>query len=169
MSFQILPRVGVAFRYSGHGKNGREANGRANHDRSFDAHLNLLEESAYLPSLALGLRDFIGTGCILQNTSSAQRLLEILLSLVLGLVVLLAEIDLKIHFLYFPISLNREANDFGRGGTLGTINWFRGMRTLWGHDLSTMMISLCCRIHLGSWGRIQLSQCHHGMWVRNTT
>ena len=62
ISFQLLKRLGVAFRYSGHGKNGREANGRVNHDRSFDAHLNLLEESAFLPSLALGLRDFIGTG-----------------------------------------------------------------------------------------------------------
>ena len=35
-TFQLLPRIGVSFRYSGHGKNGTEAFGRINHDRSFD-------------------------------------------------------------------------------------------------------------------------------------
>ena len=43
-SFQALPRVGVSFRYTGHGINGGEAYGRINHDRSFDAHISLLDE-----------------------------------------------------------------------------------------------------------------------------
>ena len=62
ISFQALPRVGVSFRYTGHGINGGEAYGRINHDRSFDAHISLLDERIYLPALSLGLRDFIGTG-----------------------------------------------------------------------------------------------------------
>ena len=35
--------MGVSFRYTGHGGNG-EAYGRVNHDRSFDAHVALLDE-----------------------------------------------------------------------------------------------------------------------------
>ena len=62
ISFQALPRLGVSFRYTGHGANGGEAYGRVNHDRSFDAHVSLLDESKYLPEISIGLRDFIGTG-----------------------------------------------------------------------------------------------------------
>ena len=62
ISFQALPRVGVSFRYTGHGINGGEAYGRVNHDRSFDAHILVLDEGRYLPAISLGLRDFIGTG-----------------------------------------------------------------------------------------------------------
>ena len=54
--------MGVSFRYTGHGINGEEAYGRINHDRSFDAHISLLNEGTYIPAISLGLRDFIGTG-----------------------------------------------------------------------------------------------------------
>ncbi len=62
ISFQALPRVGVAFRYSGHGINGGEAYGRINHDRSFDAHISVVSERKHFPAISIGLRDFIGTG-----------------------------------------------------------------------------------------------------------
>ena len=41
---------------------GGEAYGRINHDRSFDAHLSIWDETKYLPAISIGLRDFIGTG-----------------------------------------------------------------------------------------------------------
>ena len=62
ISFQALTRVGVSLRYTGHGINGGEAYGRVNHDRSFDAHISILDEGKYVPAISLGLRDFIGTG-----------------------------------------------------------------------------------------------------------
>ena len=62
ISFQALPRVGLSFRYTGHGTGGWEAYGRINHDRSFDAHISLFDEGRYTPAISLGLRDFIGTG-----------------------------------------------------------------------------------------------------------
>ena len=62
ISVQALPRIGVSFRYTGHGINGSEAYGRINHDRSFDAHISVLDEGKYAPAFSLGLRDFIGTG-----------------------------------------------------------------------------------------------------------
>ena len=52
ISFQGLPWIGFSFRYSGHGINGHEAYGRLNHDRSFDAHISLLDERKYLPSIS---------------------------------------------------------------------------------------------------------------------
>ena len=62
ISFQALPRLGMSFRYTGHGINGGEAYGRVNHDRSFDAHISVIDEGSFLPAISLGLRDFIGTG-----------------------------------------------------------------------------------------------------------
>ena len=62
ISFQALPRLSFSFRYTGHGIGGGEAYGRYNHDRSFDAHISVMDERKYLPALSVGLRDFIGTG-----------------------------------------------------------------------------------------------------------
>ena len=62
ISFQALPRLSFAFRYTGHGRGGGEAHGRYNHDRSFDTHISLFDEGQYFPALSIGLRDFIGTG-----------------------------------------------------------------------------------------------------------
>ena len=62
LSFQLSSNLGATFHYNGHGKGGDEAYGRINHDRSFDLHLTLWDEGKYLPSISIGLRDFIGTG-----------------------------------------------------------------------------------------------------------
>lgn len=128
MSFQLLPRLGVSFRYSGHGKNGSEANGRTNHDRSFDAHLNLIEESPYLPSLAIGLRDFIGTGWYSSEYIVGTKTFgNIAVTGGLGFGRLAGRNSLDNPFSVFSDQFKiRDANDFGRGGTLGTINWFQG-------------------------------------------
>ena len=78
ISFQALPRVGVSFRYTGHGINGGEAYGRINHDRSFDAHILLLDEGTYFPAISLGLRDFIGTGWYSSEYIVGTKLIVIL-------------------------------------------------------------------------------------------
>ena len=61
LSFQITENVTVSFRYS------RIPSESGDHggyfwDRSFDFHYLFREQSKYLPSIAIGLRDFIGTG-----------------------------------------------------------------------------------------------------------
>ena len=58
--FQALPRVTVAFRYSG----ARVMGGPSPtlHDRSFDLHWRVFDEGQYTPAVAVGLRDFLGTG-----------------------------------------------------------------------------------------------------------
>ena len=59
LSFQILENLTGAFRYArvpGGGYKGYTW------DRSFDLHYLVLKEKRFFPSVALGLRDFIGTG-----------------------------------------------------------------------------------------------------------
>lgn len=61
LSFQVTNSVTLSFRYA------RIPSATGDHggyfwDRSFDFHYLLKEQSTYLPSIAVGLRDFIGTG-----------------------------------------------------------------------------------------------------------
>ncbi len=64
LSFQITPRLSGSFRYSGV----RDWNYdglqpfETYYDRSFDLRYQVLRESRYLPSVTIGLQDFIGTG-----------------------------------------------------------------------------------------------------------
>jgi len=58
-SFQFSPRLTGAFRYSRiEGVDG----GSELYDRSFDLHYRVLDEKGWRPAVAIGLRDFIGTG-----------------------------------------------------------------------------------------------------------
>ena len=58
---QIFPRLSASFRYAGHGKNGEQALGFSNWDRSFDVRFRFIDEAmSHLP-LRLA-KDFIGTG-----------------------------------------------------------------------------------------------------------
>ena len=138
MSFQLLSNLGVAFRYSGHGSGGGEANGRFNHDRSFDAHLTLWNEGAYHPGVALGLRDFIGTGWYSSEYVVATKSIgnfEITGGLGFGR---LAGRDSFSNPLSrvsdrFAARESDLANRAGRGGVVGEINWFEGRASsFWG-------------------------------------
>lgn len=58
-TFQIAPRLIGSFRYAAHGPGLWDY---INYDRSFDFAYQVLSESARLPSLTFGMRDFAGTG-----------------------------------------------------------------------------------------------------------
>lgn len=60
VSFQIWPRVTGSFRYTR--IDGAQADGSANFDRGFDVTFQLMDETDTRPAVALGLRDFLGTG-----------------------------------------------------------------------------------------------------------
>lgn len=63
LAFQGLPRVTVSFRYARLEHVAyRAQSGGPLHDRSFDFHWRIVDEGRYTPAIALGLRDFIGTG-----------------------------------------------------------------------------------------------------------
>ena len=130
ISFQALPRISLSFRYTGHGINGGGANGRVNHDRSFDAHISVLDEGKYIPTISLGLRDFIGTGWYsseyIVGTKSVGKFE---LTAGLGFGRLSGRNSVSNPFGAFSTRFekrqaNRKSGD--RGGTLGNINWFHG-------------------------------------------
>ena len=128
IAFQALPRVGVSFRYTGHGINGSEANGRVNHDRSFDAHVSVLDERIYLPAISLGLRDFIGTGWYsseyIVGTKSIGNL-ELTAGLGFGRLAGRNPFSNPLSAISSGFD-QRNSNVIGKGGTFGTINWFQG-------------------------------------------
>ena len=128
LSFQALPRVGFAFRYTGHGTGGKEAYGRANHDRSFDAHISVSDESKYLPAISIGLRDFIGTGWYSSEYIVGTKSIGNLeLTAGLGFGRLSGRNSFSNPFGILSSRFDtRQRNKIGRGGTLGTINWFHG-------------------------------------------
>ena len=64
LTFQALPRLTGAFRYSGVGDKDLLFinSGYANWDRSFDVRFDVLRQNKFFPDITLGLQDFIGTG-----------------------------------------------------------------------------------------------------------
>ena len=128
ISFQALPRVGVSFRYSGHGVGGSEAYGRINHDRSFDVHISVLDESSFLPAISLGLRDFIGTGWYsseyIVGTKSIGKF-DLTMGIGFGRLAGRNSFSNPLGNLSSKFA-QRDGKTVGRGGTFGTINWFQG-------------------------------------------
>ncbi|WP_376871543.1 YjbH domain-containing protein [Albirhodobacter sp. R86504] len=65
-TFQIVPRLSAAFRYSRVPGlmpiEDSPGDYEALYDRSFDIHYQFLDEAGWRPSVAVGMRDFIGTG-----------------------------------------------------------------------------------------------------------
>jgi hypothetical protein len=60
LSFQVTQRVTGSFRYSIH--KGGLADGGTNFDRGIDLHYRFIDEGRLLPAVAIGVRDFGGTG-----------------------------------------------------------------------------------------------------------
>lgn len=75
LAFQALPRLTVSFRYAALSHRGFLATHGQSvlHDRSFDVHWLVMEEGRYMPAVAVGLRDFIGTGAYSSEYVVATR------------------------------------------------------------------------------------------------
>ena len=107
-----------------------EAYDRINHDRSFDAHIALIDESKYLPAVSFGLRDFIGTGWYSSEYIVGTKVLGNLeLTAGLGFGRLAGKNTFSnplgiFSSKFYDRQANRAAGDIG--GTLGNINWFQG-------------------------------------------
>lgn len=132
VSFQALPWMSFAFRYSGQGRGGNYAQGRINWDRSFDAHIALSSESKYLPAISLGLRDFIGTGWYSSEYIVGTKQLgnlELTAGLGFGRLAGRNAFANPLGSISSRFKV-RAKNEDGRGGTFGTINWFQGDTSL---------------------------------------
>ena len=129
ISFQALPRLGLSFRYGGLGLGGGFAQNRLTWDRSFSAHISLLDERKYLPAISLGLRDFIGTGWYtseyIVGTKSIGRL-EVTAGLGFGRLAGRDPFSNPLRVLSSTFNVRNSTSHY-TGGTIGrNVGWFQG-------------------------------------------
>ncbi len=120
LSFQITDRLTGAFRYSS--VPGIGAGGIDLYDRSFDIHYRLFDETRLTPALAVGLRDFVGTGIYSSEYLVATKSLTPRLRATAGL----GWGRLGSHGDIGSPFGDRPPLDFGEGGKANTDQWFRG-------------------------------------------
>ena len=131
LSYQITPRLSGSFRYIGiQNWNDRFcppdcAGGNAfatYYDRNFDLRYRVLNESKYLPSVTIGLQDFVGTGLSMAEYVVATKSIGPRLRVTAGL----GFGRLGSHgALGSPLG-DRPDIDFGQGGRINSSQWFRG-------------------------------------------
>ncbi len=98
-------------------------------DRGFDVKVRLLEESQYTPQIAMGLRDFGGTGLFSgEYLVASRRFYDLDFSLGLGWGNLGTRGHLKNPLTRISDRFRTRTTDFGRGGTVSSSNFFSGER-----------------------------------------
>ena len=120
MTFQVTDRLSGAFRYSR--VPGIFTGGSALYDRSFDLHYRLLDEKGLRPAIAIGLRDFVGTGIYSSEYVVATKTLTPRLRATAGLG--WGRLG-SFGSIGSPFG-SRPPLDFGEGGKANTDQWFRG-------------------------------------------
>ncbi len=133
LSFQLTPRLTASFRYAG--LEGLGGVRDTLYDRSFDLHYRLLDEGTYRPAVAVGLRDFIGTGVYSSEYVVATKTLHPRLSVTAGMG--WGRLGTSGGFTN-PLGIlsskfETRPDDISRlGGQLEAGNWFRGDAALFG-------------------------------------
>ena len=128
LTAQILPRLSASFRYSAHGRNGNEAGGYSNHDRSFDLRFRAVDEGQYMPAFAIGLNDFIGTGWYTGEYVVGTKNIgpvEVTAGLGFGRLATYGGFDSPLGQIDEKFK-TRAGRDVGKGGELEATEWFHG-------------------------------------------
>ncbi|MCB2136873.1 MAG: YjbH domain-containing protein [Rhodobacteraceae bacterium] len=119
-TFQVTDRLTGAFRYSR--VPGIFTGGAALYDRSFDIHYRIVDEKGMRPAIAIGLRDFIGTGIYSSEYVVATKTVTPRLRVTGGLG--WGRLGSK-GSIGSPFGA-RPPLDFGEGGKANTDQWFKG-------------------------------------------
>ncbi len=142
-TYQITPRVSGSFRYGNFNQYSRPnlLGGRTTYetfDRSFDLQYRLTDESGYAPAIAVGLRDFLGTGRFSSEYVVASKSFgsQIVGSVGLGWGKMGQQNEFKNplsviddYFTTRPEFIDREFGtgpNQGNGGTISANQFFRG-------------------------------------------
>lgn len=125
MSFQVAPRLSASFRYvavRGWNRVLMDSPLATNYYRNFDVSYRILDEGRYLPSVSVGLRDFIGTAGesaeYIVATKNLGPRLKVTAGLGWGRLAGQGAIGQ-------PFGPRRRATG-GQGGTIGFGSWFTG-------------------------------------------
>ncbi len=133
-NFQITPRLSGTFRYSRLAEYSGPGTGDL-FDRSFDLHYQFLAEDGSRPAVAIGLRDFMGTGVYSGEYLVASKTLtpQLRASLGLGWGRLATEGGFENPLGVFGDAFtDRPQLDFGFGGKPSFDQFFRGDAALFG-------------------------------------
>ncbi len=125
LQFQALPYVEATFRFTQR-LNATAGSGETS-DRAFDVKVRLLRESRYLPAIAIGAQDMIGTGIYAGEYVVASKrfgAFDFTLGLGWGRIGSASDLD-------NPFFGARE-RDVGEGGTLHAGNFFHGDMAVFG-------------------------------------
>jgi len=134
LTFQIAPRLSGSFRYSGFDVVFSDGV-RPNFDRSFDLRYRLVDEGEWMPSVAIGLQDFLGTtfygGEYIVATKTISDSIRVTGGLGWGRLASNGGFSNPLSFLgsYFE---TRPPVDFGKGGVPAFENLFRGDAAFFG-------------------------------------
>jgi hypothetical protein len=130
LSFQITPRLTGAFRYSRIAD--FRGSGDALFDRSFDLHYRFVDEGRIRPSLAVGLRDFAGTGIFSSEYVVASKTLApgLLVSGGIGWGALGTYSSFENPLGSLGETFNNRPGFDGLGGEPSLDSWFRGPASL---------------------------------------
>lgn len=134
ITFQITPRLSGSFRY---GKIDRYflPSGGAIFDRSFDLRYRIVDEGRYRPAVAIGLRDFIGTGLYSSEYVVATKHLTPRLTVTggIGWGRMASYGSFKNPLSIVSSKFNTRPGGFtGTGGQVEAGRWFRGQAALFG-------------------------------------
>jgi hypothetical protein len=141
LTFQVLPRVTASFRYTildGVAPGGRSlADTGLYLDRSFDVQWLAIEEGGWWPSVAIGARDFIGTGVYSSEYVTATRHFGARDQLAVTVGLGWGRLASRDGFTN-PLGIidsrfeTRPGNSVGQGGTVDLDRYFRGDAALFG-------------------------------------
>lgn len=136
-SFQVLPRVYGTFRYSifqdffedNPDNPTNQLFEQQLFDRSFDVHFRILDEQSDGVDLAVGLRDFLGTGFLSSEYIVATKQVTDSVTVTGGLgwgrLAGRGAFDNPLGLISDSFN-NRPDRDFGSGGEVESTSWFRG-------------------------------------------
>ena len=123
ISYQPTPWLETTFRYTGF-------NRFFYYDRNYEAKLRLWSEKEYLPQVAVGIRDMVGTGVFGSEYIVANKYwnnLDFTLGMGWGRLAGSGDFDNPLTTIFGDFK-SRE-NDFGEGGELSANTFFKGEKT----------------------------------------
>ncbi|WP_270938319.1 YjbH domain-containing protein [Falsiroseomonas oryzae] len=125
LSFQALPWLETSYRLTER-LNGTTGEGMTS-DRAFDVKIRLLQESDWLPAVAIGLQDFIGTGIYSgEYVVASKRFGPLDATLGLGWGRLSTYDDMRNPLIALSPSFENRPREVDQGGSINTFSFFRG-------------------------------------------
>ena len=140
ITYQATPWLEGTFRYTGY-------NDFFFYDRNYEAKLKLWSEDDYLPQVAIGIRDIVGTGFVgAEYVVASKKIDNFDITLGIGWGRLAGKGDFRNPLTFLSDSFEVRDTDFGLGGELSSGAFFRGKEAgLFGgisYQLESLPVSL---------------------------